>query len=107
MSKKTKKAIAPAAESRSADLYLGSPELADFFGMAGSTDSGVAVNESKAIGLSAVFRAVSLISGTVASLPLHSYQDQGGVRSRTDSFLDNPGGPAGLTQFEWTQTVTA
>lgn len=50
---------------------------------------------------SAVFRAVSLISGSVGALPLRTLQtDSDGMRSRVGSFLDNPGLDH-LTPFEW------
>jgi HK97 family phage portal protein len=72
----------------------------------GNTVAGVSVSQEGSLGLSSVFRAVSLISGTVATLPLKSYRDMpDGTRQRVASFLDNPGGPDGLTQFEWTELV--
>jgi HK97 family phage portal protein len=72
----------------------------------GSTVAGVSVSPEKSLGLSAVFRAVSLISGTIATLPLKSYRDEpDGTRRRVPSVMDNPGGPDGLTQFEWTELV--
>lgn len=72
----------------------------------GPTTAGVSVSETGSLGLASVYRAVSLISGTIASLPLKSYRDlPDGTRQRVQSFLDNPGGPDGLTQFEWTELV--
>ena len=73
---------------------------------AGRGVAGVPVSQQGSLGLASVYRAVSLISGTVGTLPLKTYRDQAdGTRIRVQSFLDNPGGPAGLTQFEWTELV--
>ncbi len=45
--------------------------------------AGVHVTPKKAMGLTAVWRAVSLLSGTQAALPLHTYRtDAGGTRTR-------------------------
>lgn len=72
----------------------------------GPTTAGVPVSPQGSLGLASVYRAVSLISGTIATLPLKSYRDlPDGTRQRVNSFLDQPGGPDGLTQFEWTELV--
>ena len=86
---------------------IGDPALAEFFGMSGQTLAGVSVNEASAVGLPAVYRAVSIIAGTVAGLPLHSYRTTtDGERIRVDSFLDKPSGPGGpYTQFEWLELI--
>lgn len=84
------------------------PVLAQFFNLGPQNLANVPVNETTALGLSAVWRALSLISGTIASLPLRTLQEgEGGSRQRVPSFLDNPGGPDGPTPFEWTETVMA
>lgn len=44
------------------------------FGVSGNTAAGIAVNESSALTSTAVWRAVSLVSQTIGSLPLHMYQ---------------------------------
>lgn len=81
--------------------------MAAFFNV-GPNYTGVAVNEQSALGLSGVWRAVSLISQTIASVPLRTLRDNAdGTREQVPSFLDNPGGPDGLTPFEWTETVMA
>jgi len=49
--------------------------------------SGANVNEETAMGLSAVFNAVSLISGAIASMPLHLMKDDGRNKTRA---LDRP-----------------
>ena len=85
-------------------ISVSDPALAAWFG-ATPGYSGVIVGESTALSLSAVWRAVSLISGTIAQLPLRTLRDVDGTRTRVNSFLDNPGGPDGPTPFEWTETV--
>ena len=86
---------------------IGDPALAEFFGMGGHTLAGVSVNEKTSLGITAVFRAVSIIAGTIGGLPLRSYRtDSDGQRERVPSFLDNPSGPGGpYTQFEWLELV--
>lgn len=45
--------------------------------------AGVAVNERTSLGMSAVWRAVNLIAGTCASLPLHAFtEDDAGTQTR-------------------------
>lgn len=80
--------------------------MAAYFNVGPGSYSGVSVSETSALGLSAVWRAVSLISQTIASLPLRSLRDDSaGIRQRVPTFLDNPGTADGMTQFEWTETV--
>lgn len=86
-------------------MRLDDGTFAEWMGWGPGT-AGVAVSQQGSLGLSSVFRCVSLISGTVATLPLKTYRDlPDGTRVRVPSFLDNPGGPGGLTQFEWTELV--
>lgn len=96
----------PDAEERAA-LSIGDPALAEFFGMQGTTLAGVSVNEASAVGLTAVYRAVAIISGTIAGLSLWAYRDRDdGTRERVATWLDNPSGPKGpYTPFEWTELV--
>lgn len=94
------------AEFRSVDgptFSVGDPALAEYLGLSGQTSAGVTVTESNAIGLTAVYRSVALIAGTVAGLPLKTYRTlPDGTRERVASFLDNPGG-ALYTPFEWAE----
>lgn len=60
------------------------------------------VSEATAVTLSAVWRAVNLISGTIASLPLRSIEERDGTKQRADSFLDRPGR---FSPFEWSELV--
>lgn len=87
-------------------LTLTDPALAEYFGLTGSNVAGVSVTETSSMGLTAVFRAVSLIAGAVAGLPLKTYRDApDGRRERVNSFLDEPNGPDGMTRFEWVELV--
>jgi len=47
--------------------------------------SGVSVSESSSLGMPAVWRAVNLIAGTCASLPLHAYQQSDDTRVKATS----------------------
>lgn len=86
-------------------LRLDDGTFADWMGW-GHTSAGVAVSQQSSLSLTSVWRSVSLISGTVGTLPLKTYRDlPDGTRVRVPSFLDAPGGPGGLTQFEWTELV--
>ncbi|ORB19923.1 phage portal protein [Mycolicibacterium moriokaense] len=82
---------------------MADPQLVTLFGGAPSL-SGVSVNDRTAMGLSAVYRCVSLISGSIASLPLRTVvTDANGITQRTTSWLDDPAGPDGVTGFEWVE----
>lgn len=92
-------------EVKERDWSIGDPTFADYFGIANNW-SGETVSEWKALNLSAVYRAASLISGTIASLPLRSLRESNGQTDRANSWLDNPSGdPYGSTQFEWIETI--
>lgn len=71
--------------------------------------SGVTVNEKTALGMPAVWRAVNLIAGTAASLPLHAYREADDVRlpvgdgSQSARLLANP--HPDLTKFELWELV--
>lgn len=87
-------------------MTLTDPALAEYLGLAGANVAGVAVTERSSLGLTALWRAVSLISGAIAGLPLKTYRDTpDGRRERVSSFLDEPAGPDGLTRFEWVELV--
>lgn len=94
-----------ASEKRST-YSIGDPALAAFLGLSGTSTAGINVNESSALGLTAVFRAIGIIAGTIAALPLKSYRTlSDDTRERVKTFLDDPGGPDGLTSFEWKETA--
>lgn len=84
---------------------LTDPAAAYYFGAAVNY-SGESVGEGSMLTLSAVYRALSLISQSGATLPLKTYMDAGGQRKRATSFLDNPAGPDALmTPFQWKEQV--
>lgn len=93
-------------ETRAQSFSIGDPALAEFLGLQSQSLAGVEVTERTSLGLTAVWRAVALISGTIAGLPLRSLRTVGsGERERVASFLDTPHGPDGMTQFEWVEQV--
>ncbi len=72
--------------------------------------SGVSVTPEKSLGVTAVWRAVNLIAGTCASLPLHAYEQDGDARKRRTTghaaaLLANP--HPDLTPLELWETVYA
>jgi HK97 family phage portal protein len=71
------------------------------------TLAGVPVTESTVLGLSAVWRAVNVIAGTLGTLPLRTLRDSDAGRRRVPSVFDNPGAPFGMRPFTWKQTTTA
>lgn len=71
----------------------------------GKSLAGVAVNEKRAYGLTAYLRAISLIAGTNAALPLKVYRNGSRERLTQPTVLDNPN-PA-QTPFEYWQTTYA
>ena len=85
-------------------ISISDPALAGYFGVQESY-SGIQVGEGSALGVSAFFRAVTLISTTIAGLPLKTYRDVNGQRQQHTSWLDDPGGVQGQTAFEWKETV--
>lgn len=74
--------------------------LTSWFGAGVRSLAGVDVTPQKAMGLTAVYRAVALRSGTQAALPLHSYRrESNGDRQRVDiDVLADP--HPDLTPFE-------
>lgn len=87
-------------------LSIADPALASLLAGGPPSYAGVNVTEESALSVSAVYRAVSLISGTVGTLPLRTLREPApGQRERVASWLDNPGGPDGPTPFEWTRLV--
>ena len=85
---------------------LADPAFADYLRMAGINWAGGSPSESDALGLTAFYRAVALISGTIATLPLKVYERVGDGREERDHFLsDRPAGPFDMSGFGWTETV--
>lgn len=82
--------------------------ISELFEAHGSNPSGVNVTEASSLGMPAVWRAVNLIAGTTASLPLHAYRATDSGRSRVTSgraanLLASP--HPDLTPFELWETV--
>jgi HK97 family phage portal protein len=73
----------------SGPLTLKSPELARLMGY-GPTSTGITVNEEKALTVSAVWSAVTMISDDIAALPLHLYKRLPGTRGGKDRFDTHP-----------------
>lgn len=93
-----KQAAPPTALTSVAD-----PALAEMFSFGAQDNfSGVYVSEMGIMGLSGVYRGVKLLSDTLGTAPLNTYQDSGtGERRPSTSIFDAPDGPDGLTPFEW------
>jgi len=86
-------------------LPLTATTLVEVLGWDKKSHAGIHVDEKSAMGLSAVWRAVNLISGTAAGLPLHAYTDLAdGGRQRLEpgdaaaDLLDDP--HPDMTPFE-------
>lgn len=94
-------------ETRS-ELSIADPALAAYLGLNTDVAAGESVTATSSLGLTAVYRCVCLIAGTIAGLPLKSYRTLAdGTRERVESWLDDPGGPDGPTPFEWQETLAA
>lgn len=84
---------------------IADPRLAILFG-GSSYEDGPSVGEYSVLGNSAFYRAVMLISGTLATLPLRTYRtDDQDQPEKVKSIFDDPDGPDGQTPFEWKQTA--
>lgn len=82
---------------------ISDPQLVSLFGGTPSI-AGVTVSERSALGLSAVWRCVNLIAGSIASLPLRTIRTNAdGTTQRARSWLDDPAGSDGVTSFEWVE----
>lgn len=104
------------AKVRAAESGLVAPEnllptdqfqvLAAMINASGGGVANILVDERSALGVSAFFRAVSLISGQLAQLPMPTYSQASptAVRQQVTSIFDNPDGDEGQTPFEWKET---
>lgn len=87
---------------RSQLTNLSDPAVARMFGL---NLPHITVNEQSAMSLSAVYRAVGLISGSIATLPLRTVETgDDGRKERARSWLDEPGLDR-FTAFEWKELV--
>ncbi|WP_209021861.1 phage portal protein [Nocardioides sp. 503] len=77
----------------------------------GKTATGVKVTEARSLTMPAVWRAVTLLAGSIAGLPIHAYRQEGDTRVRAGSssqstrVLSDP--HPDLTVFEWLELVVA
>ncbi len=92
----------PEPEHRSAPLT--SADLIDVLAPNASTAAGVNVSEATAPKLTAVYRAVALLSGVIASLPLKSYRQADGGRLEVPSTLLARPHPT-FTRFELVELI--
>lgn len=73
------------------------------------SNAGPFVDEKKSLTIAAVWRAVNLIAGTIAALPLHAYKSVGDTReqmpagSKAAMLLSNP--HPDMTRFEWLELL--
>lgn len=87
---------------------ISDPGLAEYLGLSGNSSAGMTVTERTVLGLTAYWRAASIISGTIAGLPLKSYTDRAGKdRERVRTWVDDPGRltPLSPTPFEWVELI--
>ena len=96
-------------ETRSSvSVSIGDPAIADMLGLGTPNLAGMSVGETSVLGLASVYRAVSLIAGSIASLPMRTLVTNAeGHTDRAKSFLDTPAGPGtdALTAFEFKEVV--
>jgi HK97 family phage portal protein len=99
-----------AATLESPTMPISSPNIMEFLGGDASPASGKKVTEEGILGLPAVWRAINVISGSCASLPLHAYKPGADSRERLTSgqaatLLEEP--HPDMTPFELWETVYA
>jgi HK97 family phage portal protein len=87
------------------NVPLTSTALVDWLTGGERTKSGVSVTEKRAYGLTAYLRAIGLMSGTMASLPLKVYRNGTRERVTQRTVLDTPN--PRQTPFEFWQTTIA
>lgn len=96
-------------ETRSSvSVSIGDPAVVDVLGASASTLAGITVGETSVMGLASVYRAVSLIAGSIASLPMRTIvTNADGHSDRAGSWLDTPAGPGKdvMTAYEFKETV--
>jgi HK97 family phage portal protein len=110
MGKKSRqKAIIPADNQQvfadGPSYSISDPAFAEFLRMSGINLE--TMDEPRAMGLTAYYRACALISGTIAGLPFRVYErNDDGSRTEVEHFLSrNPAGPYDLSAFSWVEMV--
>lgn len=92
-------------EERATTFTLTGTSLVDFWDVAPNY-SGVNVTESTAMGISAIWRAVAVISQAIAGLKIGAViHHEDGTRERVDSWIDDPCPTLGLTAFEFWEMI--
>lgn len=93
-------------DSERFSMSIGDPAFAAWLRGDSDIDSTEAVTAYTVLGLSAVQRAVSIISSTIASLPLKTYEREGDGLVRVPSVFDDPyPGIEGMTRYAWVETI--
>lgn len=101
MSKKRKD---QSANRENFSYSVSDPAFAEFLRMSGISDN--YMDETRAMGLTAYYRALALISGTIAGLPLKVYRGFGGQREQVPHWLStNPAGPFDLSAYSWREML--
>ena len=103
-------AFAPRAGIENPTVPLTSSSLVDWLGLGSKSHAGQSVTESSSLGMPAVWRAVNLIAGTAASLPLHAYRegDVGRLRQASGQAAELLAKPhPDMVPFELWETVFA
>lgn len=98
--------VADAIRAARASYSVSDPSLYQYLGIAPPIYAGVDVTEGTALGLSAVYRSVMMISQSLAMLPWPTLAPaEDGRMMPVASWLDTPGGPFGPTPFELKETA--
>lgn len=87
------------------NVPLTSTALADWLNAGSRSSAGVAVSENRVLGLTAWYRGLAVLSGSIASLPLKVYRNGTRERVTQRTVLDAPN--PSMTPFEWWQTMVA
>lgn len=109
MARKSKgKSKAKAEQFSQTEMSVSDPAFAAW--LLGTSDDTEAVNVTTVLGISAVLRSVSVITQTIASLPLRTYERVSvDERQRIPSVFDDPCGPIddddGMTPFSFVETT--
>lgn len=95
-----------AVEQRT-EISISDPAFVEYFNLGAPNYTGVVMGEGTALTISAVWRAVSLISSTIASLDsgVFTEADDGTFDPVPQSWLTDPGKAAGMTRFEFWETI--
>jgi HK97 family phage portal protein len=85
-------------------LSENSPELrALLAGWIGTSNGLPTPGEDDAFSIPAFSRGTQIVAGTIAGLPLRTYQRTDEQREQVPGIFDDPSGPFGLSPFEWVE----